>query len=116
MLMPKKTKYRKTQRGRLKGKSKAGSFVFGDIGLVAVEPGWFTARQIEATRVAISRKLKKEGEMLLRAFPDKPVTKKPAETRMGKGKGAPEFWVCVIKSENRLIELKDINFEAAEGI
>ncbi|KKP22994.1 MAG: 50S ribosomal protein L16 [candidate division TM6 bacterium GW2011_GWF2_28_16] len=116
MLMPKKTKYRKIQRGRMKGKSKAGNLVFGTIGLAAVEPGWLTARQIEAARVAISRNLKKEGEMFLRVFPDKPVTKKPAETRMGKGKGTPEFWVCVIKREKMLIELKDINIDLAKKI
>ena len=116
MLMPKKTKYRKIQRGRMKGKSKAGTFKFGDIGLAAVEPGWLTARQIEATRVSISRKLKKGGEMLLRVFPDKPITKKPAETRMGKGKGSPEFWVCVVKRGKMLVEIKDIDLRIAKSI
>ena len=106
MLMPKKTKYRKTQRGRLKGRSKgARSVAFGDYGLMAVEPAWVTARQIEAVRVTINRKLKKEGTSFLRVFPDKPVTKKPAETRMGKGKGNPEIWVCAVKRGRVILEI-----------
>lgn len=106
MLMPKKTKYRKVQRGRMKGLSKgATSVAFGDYGLVAVEPCWLTAKQIEAVRVSISRKLKKIGSLYLRVFPDKPITKKPAETRMGKGKGNPEFWVAVVKRGRILLEI-----------
>ena len=106
MLMPKKTKYRKTQRGRMTGISKgARTIAFGDYGLVALEPAWLTARQIEAVRISISRRLKKVGASFLRVFPDKPVTKKPAETRMGKGKGNPEIWVSVVKRGRVLIEL-----------
>lgn len=116
MLMPKKTKYRKVQRGRLKGKSKGNTLIFGDYGLVAVEPIWLTARQIEATRVAVSRKLKKVGELFLRVFPDKPITKKPAETRMGKGKGSPEFWVCAVKRGKVLIEVKGIDIDLAKAV
>lgn len=116
MLMPKKTKYRKIQRGRLKGKSKADTVVFGDFGLAAVEPSWLTARQIEATRVAINRKIKKIGELFLRVFPDKPITKKPAETRMGKGKGSPEYWVCVVKRGKVLFEIKGVDITLAKEI
>jgi len=116
MLMPKKTKYRKVQRGRLKGKSKASDLVFGDFGLAAVDPGWLTARQIEAARVAINRKLKKEGGLVLRVFPDKPITKKPAETRMGKGKGNPEFWVAVVKRGKMLFEIKHVTVDLAKEI
>ena len=116
MLMPKKTKYRKVQRGRLKGKSKADTVVFGDFGLAAVEPVWLTARQIEATRVAINRKIKKIGELFLRVFPDKPITKKPAETRMGKGKGSPEYWVCVVKRGKVLFEIKGVDIALAKEI
>ncbi len=98
MLMPKKTKYRKTQRGRRKGVSKGCLTVaFGEFGLQALTPAWVTSQQIEAMRVTISRQLKKEGSFFLRLFPDKPVSKKPAETRMGKGKGNPEVWVAVVK-------------------
>ena len=106
MLMPKKTKYRKVQRGRLTGLSKgARTIAFGDYGLVAVEPAWISARQIEAVRVAINRRIKKVGASYLRIFPDKPITKKPAETRMGKGKGSPEFWVAVVKRGRILVEI-----------
>ncbi len=106
MLMPKKTKYRKVQKGRMKGRSKgARTVAFGDFGLVAVEPSWVTARQIEALRISVSRHLKKVGALYLRIFPDKPVTKKPAETRMGKGKGSPEFWVAVVKRGRVIVEL-----------
>ena len=106
MLMPKKTKYRKVQRGRLTGRSKgARTIKFGQYGLVAVEPVWLTARQIEAARVAVNRHLKKVGEAFLRVFPDKPVTKKPAETRMGKGKGNPEIWVCSVKRGRVILEI-----------
>ena len=116
MLMPKKTKYRKVRRGRLKGKARATNVVFGDYGLVAVDPGWLTARQIESARVTMSRKLKKVGELFLRVFPDKPVTKKPAETRMGKGKGSPEFWVCVVKRGRILFEVGDVGAATARKI
>ena len=98
MLMPKRVKYRKQQRGRMFGKAYRGSSVtFGEFGLQALEPAWITNRQIEAARVAITRSIKRGGKMWIRIFPDKPVTKKPAETRMGKGKGAPEFWVASIR-------------------
>jgi large subunit ribosomal protein L16 len=106
MLMPKKTKYRKVQRGRMKGISKgARTIEFGDYGLVAVEPAWISARQIESLRISISRKIKKVGALFLRVFPDKPITKKPAETRMGKGKGSPEFWVAVVKRGRIIVEV-----------
>lgn len=106
MLMPKKTKFRKMQRGRLKGQSKgARTVAFGDFGLVAVESSWISARQIEALRVAINRHLKKVGRAYIRMFPDKPISKKPAETRMGKGKGSPEFWVAVVKRGRVIVEL-----------
>ncbi len=107
MFEPKKTKFRKQQRGRRKGKATRGNTIaFGDYGLIALEPAWITARQIEASRVAISHSMKKGGKMWIRIFPDKPVTKKPAETRMGKGKGAPEYWVCVVKPGRILFELE----------
>ena len=106
MLMPKKTKYRKAQRGRMKGRSKGARFVaFEEYGLQAIEPGWLTAQQIEAMRITISRKLKKVGKLVLRVFPDKPITKKPAETRMGKGKGAPEKWAFVLKRDRIICEI-----------
>ncbi|MFH1643980.1 MAG: 50S ribosomal protein L16 [bacterium] len=117
MLMPKKVKYRKVQKGRIKGLAKGGkTLAFGDFGLRTVESGRITARQIEAVRVSVSRKLKKGGEYFLRMFPDKPVTKKPAETRMGKGKGNPEFWVCVAKREKILIEVKGISKQEAKQV
>ena len=117
MLMPKKTRYRKVQKGRVKGRAKGGTTLrFGDYGLVAVQPGRVSARQIEAVRVTINRKLKKGGEMFLRIFPDKPVTKKPAETRMGKGKGNPEFWVSVVKRDRILFEVKDVGADYAKKI
>src|SRR5438270_9755453 len=98
MLMPKKVKYRKQQRGRMRGKAWRGSeLAFGDYGLKVLEPGWITDRQIEASRVAMTRFIKRGGKVWLRLFPDKPVTKKPAETRMGKGKGAPDHWVAVVR-------------------
>lgn len=118
MLMPKRVKYRKTQRGRMTGKAFRGSAVsFGDFGLKAMEPAWITSRQIEACRVAISRKMKRDGKVWIRIFPDKPVTKKPLETRMGKGKGAPEFWVAVIKPGRVLFEVAGVPKElAAEAL
>ena len=98
MLMPKKVKYRKQQRGRMTGKAWRGStLAFGDFGLKVLEPGWITDRQIEASRVAMTRFVKRGGKIWIRLFPDKPVTKKPAETRMGKGKGAPDHWVAVVR-------------------
>jgi large subunit ribosomal protein L16 len=114
MLMPKRVKYRKTQRGRMSGKAYRGSAVnFGDFGLKAMEPAWITSRQIEACRVALSRKMKRDGKVWIRIFPDKPVTKKPLETRMGKGKGAPEFWVAVVKPGRVLFEVSGISKELA---
>ena len=115
MLMPKRVKYRKQQRGRMRGKAyRGGSVTFGEYGLQALEPAWVTNRQIEAARVAITRSIKRGGKMWIRVFPDKPVTKKPAETRMGKGKGAPEFWVCVIKPGRVMFELEGISRTAAK--
>ena len=110
MLMPKKVKYRKQQRGRRTGKAWTGSQVaFGDYGLKALEPGWVTDRQIEAGRIAITRFIKRSGRIWIRMFPDKPVTKKPQETRMGKGKGAPEFWVAVVKPGRILYEMEGVS-------
>ena len=110
MLMPKKTKFRKQQRGRLRGKAKGGSAVsFGEFGLKALEPCWLTNRQIEAARVAMTRYIKRGGKVWIRVFPDKPVTKKPAETRMGKGKGAPEYWVAVVRPGRILFEIEGIS-------
>jgi large subunit ribosomal protein L16 len=106
MLMPKKVKHRKQQRGRLKGKAKGGTEVsFGDYGIQALEPGWITARQIEAARIAMTRHVKRGGKVWINVFPDKPVTEKPAETRMGSGKGNPERWVAVVKPGRILFEL-----------
>ena len=117
MLEPKKTKYRKQQRGRRKGKATRGNTIaFGEYGLVAQEAAWITARQIEASRVAISHSMKKGGKMWIRIFPDKPVTKKPAETRMGKGKGAPEFWVSVVKPGRIIFELEGMNEQDARHL
>jgi large subunit ribosomal protein L16 len=114
MLMPKRVKYRKSQRGRRKGKTKRGAKVaFGDFGLKALEPHWITARQIEACRVALSRKMKRDGRVWIRIFPDKPVSKKPLETRMGKGKGAPEFWVAVVKPGRIMFEVSGVSREIA---
>ncbi|NOY88059.1 MAG: 50S ribosomal protein L16 [FCB group bacterium] len=109
MLMPKKTKFRKAQRGRMRGKAKGGTAVsFGEFGLKSLEPCWLTNRQIEAARVAMTRYIKRGGKIWIRIFPDKPVTKKPAETRMGKGKGAPEYWVAVIKPGRVLFEIEGV--------
>ena len=116
--MPKRTKYRKVQKGRVKGRAKRGAALIsqGEYGLVAVEPGWLSARQIEAARITMSKKIKKGGDLFLRVFPDKPITKKPAETRMGKGKGAPEFWVCVIKRGRVLFEVGSLDEQAARQV
>ena len=109
MLMPKKVKFRKVQRGTMRGRAKGGRTVaFGEYGLQATEPGWLTAQQIESARVTVSRQLKKVGKLYLRVFPDKPVSKKPAETRMGKGKGSPEFWVFVTKRDRVIIEVSGL--------
>ena len=110
MLMPKKVKFRKQQRGRMKGKAWRGSELsFGDFGLKAMRCGWITDRQIEAARVAMTRFIKRGGKVWIRLFPDKPITKKPAETRMGKGKGAPEMWVAVIKPGRMLFEMEGVD-------
>ncbi len=115
MLMPKRVKYRKTQRGRMSGVATRGATVaFGDYGLKAMEPAWITARQIEAARVALTRLMKREGKVWIRIFPDKPATKKPAETRMGSGKGAPEFWVAVVKPGRIMFEVGGIKKELAQ--
>jgi large subunit ribosomal protein L16 len=115
MLMPKKVKYRKVQRGRMTGKAWRGSTLsFGDYGLKAMECGWITARQIEAARVAMTRSIKRGGKVWIRLFPDKPITKKPAETRMGKGKGAPDQWVCVIRPGKILFEMEGVGAEIAK--
>ena len=109
MLMPKKVKYRRKHRGRRRGRAKGGdTLTFGDFGLQALEPGWVTARQIEAARIAIARSVKRGGKIWIRIFPDKPITKKPLETRMGKGKGAPEEWVAVVRPGRVLFELEGV--------
>jgi large subunit ribosomal protein L16 len=114
MLMPKRVKFRKQQRGRMTGKAFRGSRVsFGDFGLKALEPGWITSRQIEAARIAITRRMKRDGKVWIRIFPDKPVSKKPLETRMGKGKGAPEFWVSVVKAGRIMFEVGGVTSELA---
>ena len=110
MLMPKKVKFRKQQRGKRAGKAWSGSAVsFGDYGLKSTEVAWVTDRQIEAARIAISRHVKREGRMWIRIFPDKPITKKPQETRMGKGKGAPDQWVCVVRPGRVLFEMEGVS-------
>jgi len=115
MLMPKKVKYRKGHRGRRSGHAKAGDYIaFGDYGLQALEPGWVSARQIEAARIAISRAMKRGGKVWIRIFPDKPITKKPLETRMGKGKGPPEAWVAVVKPARVLYEVEGVDLQVAE--
>lgn len=109
VLIPKKVKHRKTQRGRMGGKAKGGTQVyFGDFGLQALEPGWITNRQIESARVAITRHIKRGGKVWINIFPDKPVTQKPAETRMGSGKGNPEHWVAVVKPGRVMFELSGV--------
>lgn len=116
MLSPKRVKYRKQQRGRRFGKAHRGSKVdFGEFGLKALSPAWITNRQIEAARVAMTRKIKRGGKVWIRIFPDKPVTVKPAETRMGKGKGAPEYWVAVVKPGRVLFELGGVEASLAEA-
>ena len=116
MLMPKKVKYRKQQRGRMRGTALRGSELsFGECGLQALEPGWITNRQIEASRVAITRQMKRGGKVWIRIFPDKPITKKPAETRMGSGKGNPEGWVAVVRPGRVLFELSYPDAEVARA-
>ena len=115
MLMPRRTKYRKGMRGRMQGKAYRGSNVsFGEYGLQSLEPAWVTSRQIEAARRAITNYLKRGGKVWIRIFPDKPVTQKPAETRMGKGKGNPEYWVAVVKPGRMLFEIAGVSHERAE--
>ncbi|HOQ32329.1 MAG TPA: 50S ribosomal protein L16 [Candidatus Hydrogenedens sp.] len=115
MLSPRRTKYRKQQRGRRRGVSKGATEVnFGEYGLKALETAWITARQIEAARIAITRHLKRGGKIFVRVFPDKPISKKPAETRMGKGKGAPEEWVAVVKRGRILFEVEGVEQSLAE--
>ena len=115
MLMPKRTKYRKQQRGRMRGAAYRGSKIsFGEYGLQAEAPGWITNRQIEAARVAIMRHIQRKGKLWIRIFPDKPVTVKPAETRMGKGKGAPEYWVAVVKPGRIMFELAGVDQSEAK--
>jgi large subunit ribosomal protein L16 len=116
MLMPRKVAHRKHQRGRMTGAAKGGTnLAFGEYGIQALEPGWLTARQIEAARIAMTRAIKRGGKVWINVFPDKPVTKKPAETRMGSGKGNPEFWVAVVKPGRVLFELSFPNEETAKA-
>ncbi|MEO5680892.1 MAG: 50S ribosomal protein L16 [Acidimicrobiales bacterium] len=116
MLMPRKVKHRKQQRGRMRGEAKGGSVVsFGDYGVQALEPGWVSARQIEAARIAMTRHIKRGGKVWIRIFPDRPVTKKPAETRMGSGKGNPELWIAVVKPGRVMFELRFPNEEIARA-
>ena len=115
MLSPKRIKYRKRQKGRVKGLAGRGHRVeFGDFGLKSLEPHWITSRQIEAARIALNRYMKREGKVWIRIFPDKPVTKKPAEVRMGKGKGSPEYWVAVIKPGTIIFEVDGVSEEIAK--
>ena len=115
MLAPRKIKYRKIQKGRRRGMASTGDYVaFGTYGLKAMEAGWITSRQIEAARITISRRVRKVGRMWIRIFPDKSITKKPAETRMGKGKGAPEYWVAVVKPGRILFEIDGLNQDEAD--
>ena len=114
MLMPKRVKYRRVQRGRLKGKASRGNKVTnGEYGLVALEPAWITANQIEAARIAMTRYIRRGGQVWIKVFPDKPITEKPAETRMGSGKGSPEYWVAVVKPGRVLFEMDGVSEEIA---
>ena len=114
MLIPKRVKYRRVQRGRLKGKATRGNKVtYGDYGLVALEPAWITSNQIEAARVAMTRYIKRGGQVWIKIFPDKPITEKPAETRMGSGKGSPEYWVAVVKPGRVMFEIAGVDRELA---
>ena len=114
MLLPKRVKYRRVQRGRLKGKATRGNTVtYGDFGLVALEPAWITSNQIEAARIAMTRYIKRGGKVWIDIFPDKPITEKPAETRMGSGKGSPEYWVAVVKPGRVMFEIAGVDRELA---
>ena len=114
MLLPKRVKYRKQQRGRMKGAASRGNFVaYGEYGIAACEPGWITSNQIEAARVAMTRSTKRGGKVWIKIFPDKPVTEKPAETRMGSGKGSPEYWVAVVKPGRVMFEIAGVSEEIA---
>ncbi len=114
MLMPKRSKYRKVHRGRMKGHAQSGNYIaYGEYGLVAEEPAWITGNQIESARIAMTRYTKRGGRVWIKIFPDKPVTKKPAETRMGKGKGSPEYWVAVVKPGRVLFEIAGVTEEIA---
>ena len=114
MLLPKRVKRRKVQHGRLKGAAHKGNKVtYGDFGLVALEPSWITSRQIEAARIAMTRYIKRGGQVWIKIFPDKPITQKPAETRMGSGKGSPEYWVAVVKPGRVMFEIKGVDEEVA---
>lgn len=115
MLIPKRVKHRKVHRGRMAGKSKGGNdIVYGEFGLEAMEPSWVTSRQIEAARIAMTRYMKRGGRVWIKIFPDKPVTKKPAETRMGSGKGSPEYWVAVVKPGRIMFEIAGVSEEIAK--
>jgi large subunit ribosomal protein L16 len=114
MLMPKRVKFRRQHRGRMKGKAQAGNeIIYGEYGLMAVEPCWITSQQIEAARVAMTRHIKRGGKVWINIFPDKPITEKPAETRMGSGKGSPEYWVAVVKPGRVMFELAGVTEEVA---
>ncbi|MFA7636233.1 MAG: 50S ribosomal protein L16 [Monoglobales bacterium] len=116
MLMPKRVKYRRVHRGRMKGKALRGNtVVYGDFGIQALEPGWITSNQIEAARIAMTRYIKRGGQVWIKIFPDKPVTEKPAETRMGSGKGSPEYWVAVVKPGRILFEVAGVSEEIARA-
>ena len=114
MLLPKRVKYRRVHRGRLKGKAMRGNFIaYGDFGLQALEPAWITSNQIEAARIAMTRYIKRGGKVWIKIFPDKPITEKPAETRMGSGKGSPEYWVAVVKPGRVMFEIAGVPEETA---
>jgi large subunit ribosomal protein L16 len=114
MLLPKRVKYRRVHRGRMKGKATRGNFLaYGDFGIMATEPGWITSNQIEAARIAMTRYIKRGGKVWIKIFPDKPVTQKPAETRMGSGKGSPEYWVAVVKPGRVMFEIGGVPEETA---
>ena len=116
MLLPKRVKYRRVHRGRMKGRAQRGNFVaYGDFGLVAMEPAWITSNQIEACRIAMNRHIKRGGKVWIKIFPDKPITEKPAETRMGSGKGSPEYWVAVVKPGRVLFEIGGVSEELAKA-
>ena len=115
MLQPKRVKFRKKQKGRVKGTAQRGhSIAFGEFAIKSLEPGWITSRQIEAARIAVTRNMKREGQVWIRVFPDKPVTKKPAEVRMGKGKGAPEYWVATVRPGTMIFESGGVPKEVAQ--